>query len=82
VFGKADYICFETLDSWLWVPRLKLVEFINANVKDEEPMIGLKCSTDLYMRKYQRVNRQDVITVVKKQELINLSTKIVKKPEL
>jgi hypothetical protein len=82
VFGKADYICFETSDSWLWVPRLKLAEFINANVKNEEPMIGLKCSTDLYMRKYQRVGRKDVITVVKKQELINLSTKIIKKPEL
>jgi hypothetical protein len=79
LFGKADFICFETTDSWLWVPRLKLVTFINANVKDEEPMVGLKCSTDLYMRKYQRANRKDVITVVKKDELINLSTNIVKK---
>jgi hypothetical protein len=82
LYGKADYICFETSDSWLWVPRAKLADFIDANVKNEEPMIGLKCSTDLYMRKYQRVSRKDVITVVKKQELINLSTKIVKKPEL
>lgn len=82
LFGKADYICFETSDSWLWVPRLKLVDFINTNVKDKEPLVGLKCSTDIYLRLYQRVNRQDVITVVKKEELINLSTKIVKKPEL
>jgi len=82
VFGKADYICFETSDSWLWVPRTKLVDFIKVYVKDEEPMIGLKCSTDIYLRRYQRVGRKDVITVVKKEELINLSAKIVKKPQL
>lgn len=79
VFGKADYICFETNDSWLMVPRIKLAKFITDNVKDEEPIIGLKCTPDFHLRKYQRVSRNDVITVVTKDELIKLSNKVIKK---
>lgn len=82
VYGKADFICFETLDSWLWVPTAKLREFIEENVTDEEPEVSgrLIYTPENYLRKFQRINRKDVIVMVKKEELIKLSTSITKKP--
>lgn len=80
IYGYADYICFETLDSWLWVPRKKLVQFVDENVKNESPIIGTICTPMYHLRRYQRINRKDVIVVVTKEELIKLSIKISKKP--
>jgi hypothetical protein len=81
VYGKANYICFETLESWLWVPRTTLVDFISKNVSGEPPVIGTMCTTEYHLRRYQRIQRKDVITIVTKRELTKLSTKIDLKPE-
>lgn len=78
VYGKSDYVCFETLDSRLWVPRSSLEDFVDKNVSKEPPTVGTLCTPEFHLRRYQRMQRKDVITVVTKQELINLSTKIDK----
>ena len=81
VYGRADYICFETLDSWLWVPRTKLVIFVAENVQGTTPVIGTACTAEYHLRRYQRIQRKDVITIVTKEELTKLSTKIDQKPQ-
>jgi len=79
VYGKADYICFGTLDSWLWVKRSVLVDFVYANVDKSEIHSGKLCTPKHHLLQYQRPNRKDIITVVTKEELIKLSNKIDKK---
>lgn len=80
VYGKADYICFETSDSWLWVPRSSLGKFVDQHVSSEPPVVGTKCTPEYHLRRYQRSGRKDIITVITKNELIGLSTKKDKKP--
>ena len=81
VYGKADYICFETLDEWLWVPRIKLVEFVDKFVNKDKLTVGTICLPLYHLERYQRLNRKDIITVVTKEELQQLSIKIDKKPK-
>ena len=79
VYGKAEYICFETLDSWLWVKRVDLVDFVDVNVDKSKIHHDKMCSPIHHLLKYQRPNRKDIITVITKEELVELSNKVDKK---
>lgn len=73
LYGKADYIAFELLDSWLLVKRYKLIELINNKLK-----IEISNTPEIY-KMYRRFGRYDTITLVPTSDLKIISTKIIKK---
>jgi hypothetical protein len=76
VYGKADYIAFETNDYWIMVDRLALVNFI------EKKVVGkiIEKTKDPYTL-YQRSGRKDVVVKVKTIDLIRICDDILNKPE-
>jgi len=76
VYGKADYISFETTDYWIMVDRLVLVNFI------EKKIVGkiIEKTKDPYTL-YQRNGRKDVVVKVKTIDLIRICDDILNKPE-
>ena len=76
VYGKADYISFETTDYWIMVDRLVLVNFIEKKVVGKT----IEKTKDPYTL-YQRNGRKDVIVKVKTIDLIRICDDILNKPE-
>jgi len=74
--GKADYIAFETVDYWILVNRLILINFISDVCKHKQRTLDPK---DALYKLYTRKGRQDVLTKVKTIDLMFLSEKIIKK---
>lgn len=74
LYGKADYIVFETQDYWMIVNRKLLVDFIQT-----------KCAEKIWTlspapyKLYTRKERKDVITLVKTIDLSYLAEKILLK---
>lgn len=76
VYGKADYISFETTDYWIMVDRLVLVNFIEKKVVGKT----IEKTKDPYTL-YQRNGRKDVVVKVKTIDLIRICDDILNKPE-
>ena len=79
VYGDAEFIVFELVCYWLIVPRKKIVDFIEKYVSDD----FVEDKKDALYKKYtrKRYGRDDIITIVKIQDLMFMSTRIWKKPE-
>ncbi len=75
--GKADYIAFETVDYWVIVDRLKIIEFVSNVCKNK---IRTEDPKEALYKLYGRKGRNDVLTKVKTLDLMFLSDKIIKKP--
>jgi hypothetical protein len=73
LYGLADYIAFETKESWLIVDRLILINLINKNLKTEIT------TTPQPYKLYRRRGRYDVITIVPTSDLIKIKTKEILK---
>jgi hypothetical protein len=77
MYGKADFIAFETHDYWVIVDRLKLRDYIEGKVSKtlvKTPDESLYCC-------YRREGRLDIITMVKTIDLMVISDEIIKKKE-
>jgi len=67
LFGDADYIAFEQLNHFLIVKRIDLIDFCKKNVKDQ---FVDRASQAIY-KKYQRKNRQDIISLISLKDLVS-----------
>ena len=74
LYGKADYIVFEQPTRFVFVNRLELVEFCESNV-DLTSKVD-KAYLALY-KSYTRNNREDVVSIVKYQDMIDACQKII-----
>lgn len=75
MYGKADFIAFETPDGFIIVDRLKLVDYAELIMKDE-PMIY---PTKVDYKFYQRYNRKDVILPIHTVDLLAICEKFIPK---
>lgn len=67
LFGDADYIAFEQLNHFLIVKRSDLIGFCEKNIKDQ---FVDRASQAIY-KKYQRKNRQDIISLISLKDLVS-----------
>jgi hypothetical protein len=74
VYGKADYIVFETDTDWLIVKRRRLIDVINSKVTDT----SIKNTKELYTY-YQRPGRKDIIVKVLTSDLYEIASKTISK---
>lgn len=74
--GKADYICFETVDYWILVSRERLMEFVS---KKCEHKIKTTNPEDALYKLYRRKGRNDILTKIKTIDLMFISEKILEK---
>lgn len=74
VYGKADYIVFETNNDWLFVKRKALLDLLEEKVKDKT----ITNSKELYTY-YQRYNRQDIVVKVLTSDLRKIASSILNK---
>ena len=72
LYGEADIIAFEFVNHWVLVDRCKIVKFVEKYIKDE---IVENKQQALY-KKYSRVGRKDVLTLVRGQDLMSLEERI------
>ena len=73
LYGKADYIAFETRAYWVIVSRQMLQEFIEHH----SPMETSK-EPQIY-KLYKRSGREDLMTVVPSIDLIAIADRMVRK---
>ena len=72
LYGKADYIVFETRSYWILVGRDKLQNWIEG--------FQMELSTDKEIYKlYSRKGRKDLMTIVPTMDLIAISDGLIKK---
>lgn len=74
MYGKADYIAFETDKEWLLVKRRKLIDLINSKVTDTV----VKNTKELYTY-YQRYGKKDIIVKVLTKDLAEIASKTINK---
>lgn len=74
MYGKADYIAFETDKEWLLVKRRKLIDLINSKVTDA----AVKNTKELYTY-YQRYGKKDIIVKVLTKDLAEIASKTISK---
>ena len=74
MYGKADYIAFETDKEWLLVKRRKLIDLINSKVTDT----AVKNTKGLYTY-YQRYGKKDIIVKVLTKDLAEIASKTINK---
>jgi hypothetical protein len=74
IYGKADYIAFETRAHWIVVPRKKLVFFIEGVTENNE-----RSDKPAVYKLYQREGRKDLMTVVPTMDLLAISEVIINK---
>lgn len=80
LYGKADYIAFETLDNFLFVDRTILVEYIKQIPIPEVLPNTPEKREDIRLNKYyQRRGRLDTIILVKTSDLKQMAKYILKK---
>jgi hypothetical protein len=73
LYGIADYISFETDDSWLVVKRDNLIKMV-----EDKLMMVVTDEPEPY-KMYRRRGRYDVLTIVPTEDLREIKTKEVKK---
>lgn len=74
LYGKSDYIVFETLNNWLIVKRIDLITLIDNKVLNK----SISNTKELYTF-YQRYRRNDIIVKVLTSDLRNIAKKIIQK---
>lgn len=74
LYGKADYIAFETLEDWMIVRRVDIIDLVNLKVINK----SISKSKDFYTL-YQRYGRQDIIVKVPTSDLRRITKKVFKK---
>lgn len=72
VYGKADYIAFETRAYWVIVSREELAKSIN--LMDME-----RCTSPTVYKLYGRSGRSDLMTLFPTVDLIAISERMIKK---
>jgi len=72
LYGKADYICFETRSYWVIVSRIKLKEMI------ENMQMQTSTKPEVY-KLYTRKTRSDLMTIIPTIDLISIADRMVKK---
>ena len=77
LYGKAEFIIFETKDQYLIVNREKLSEFIDKAV-DKGKVLTYPCMYKLY----QRRGRKDLITLIKEKDLEEYTVERIEKNDL
>lgn len=73
LYGMADYISFETNDSWLIVKRSNLIKMV------EDKLIMVFTDAPQPYKMYSRKGRHDVLTIVPIEDLKGIKTREVKK---
>lgn len=66
VYGKAKYLVFITNNSVIYIPRKKIITFVEEKIKGKE--IVHECPNECYIP-YNRKNRKDLIVKVKIEDL-------------
>lgn len=74
IYGEAHYIAFETLNDWLIVRRMDIIDFINSKVINKT----ISKNKDLYTY-YQRDNRQDIVVKVLTDDLRKIAKVVLNK---
>lgn len=74
LYGGADYFAFEMQDKWLLVKKKRLQTLIEEKCDQSNVLTR----PELY-KLYQRQGRQDLITLIKTEDLINISDRTLKK---
>lgn len=74
IFGKADYIAFETNENWLIVRRNDIIDWIDKKVIDKT----IVYSKDLYTY-YQRYGRDDIVVKVLTEDLRKIAHATINK---
>ena len=74
LYGKADYIAFETRSYWVIICRPMLAKLIDPSKMSYSatPQIG---------KLYSRTGRADLMTLMTTVDLIAISDKMIKKPK-
>jgi len=70
IYGKAEYIAFETLDGFIMIDRVVLLEWCREMITDRK----VKDKKELY-KLYNREGRKDVISLVLTEDLLKLPHK-------
>lgn len=73
LYGKAQYIVFETNINWIIVKRLKLIDFIDSKITDRT----ITNTKELYTL-YRRTGRKDVITKIPTSDLLQIGKILIK----
>jgi hypothetical protein len=76
LYGKADYIAFETRSWWVVVDRAKLAEFVESAIWQGDDQFGLKPEP---YKLIQREGRQDIITIVPTVDLLSIASQVLVK---
>ena len=79
IYGKADMIVFELIGYWLVVPRQQIVSFIEKYVSDE--LVDNKKNAIYKKYSRQQYGRNDIIALLKVQDLMFMADRIWKKTE-
>jgi hypothetical protein len=74
LYGKADYITFETRAWWIVVDRAKLAEFVEGAIWSGNDQFGLKPEP---YKLIQREGRQDIITIVPTVDLLSIASQVL-----
>ena len=74
IYGKANFIAFELMNSWLIVNREKIIDWIDKKVTNKT----ISKSKDFYTY-YQRWGRQDIVVKVKTSDLREIANFILTK---
>lgn len=69
LYGKADLIAFQQLDGFVFVPRDRLVKF----VEELRPQCRISLQSGVYHTLYSRSSRQDLIIVLDIEDILPLS---------
>jgi hypothetical protein len=70
LYGQADFIVFETEDSFILSPRKSLIELVNSTVRFDLSFVDRAYQAKY--RIYQRAKRRDQITQVKMKDILSI----------
>lgn len=74
LYGKMNYIAFETNDNWLIIEPKRILKLINEKVTSKE----IVKTKELYTY-YQRWGRQDIVVKVLTKDLVDIANKVIEK---
>lgn len=70
LYGEADFIVFETEDSFVLAPRKSLISLVNSEVRFDLSLVDRAFQAKY--RIYQRAKRRDQITQVKMKDILDI----------
>lgn len=72
MYGTANFIAFQDGDNYLMIPREKLLERADSLVTGQRA----RNAGDALYKLYTRFNRQDLLTMVKKSDIVDLNEEL------